>query len=173
MLKKLVITLLIAVFLINVSYGAKSKGKSSKQKKPIPTIIEADELVYFQKENKAVYKGNVVVKRGDLTIYANKMDIYMDKNGDVKKIIATGNVRIYKSPDREGRGNKAIYDKEADTIVLIGNALLKQGKNVVEGDRIIHYISKEITEVKGAKKRRVKTIIFEKEKSNKKNKKKR
>jgi lipopolysaccharide export system protein LptA len=160
MLKKFLIVLISALIFSIPTYAAK-KTSSNKEKKPIPTVIEADELTYIQKERKAIYKGNVVVKRGDVTILANRMDVYFDEEGDVIKIIAVGNVRIYKKPDREGRGDKAIYDKKRDTIELIGNAYLKQGKNVVEGERIIHYITKEITEVKGAKKRRVKTIIFE------------
>ncbi len=151
---------IVSIFLLTISLIFVSFAKSSN----IPTMIEADELIYSQKENKAIYKGNVVVKRGDLTIYANRMDVYFNKEGDIEKIVATGNVRIYKAPNREGRGEKAIYVKATDTLTLIGNAYLKQGKNIVEGEKVVYYISKEITEVKGAKKKRVKTIIFETQK---------
>jgi lipopolysaccharide export system protein LptA len=150
----------ILMLLIAMAFSLTTFAKSGS----VPTMIEADELIYSQKENKAIYKGNVVVKRGDLTIYANRMDVYFNKNGDIEKIVAIGNVRIYKAPNREGRGDKAIYVKATDTITLIGNAYLKQGKNIVEGEKVVYYISKEITEVKGAKKRRVKTIIFETQK---------
>jgi len=160
-----ILSLVLSLSLITVST---THAKKPKKEKPIPTVIEADELIYLQKENKAIYIGHVVVKRGDLTIYANKLEVYLSENGDVEKIVAIGNVRIYKAPDKEGRADKAIYSKKDDTIMLIGNALLKQGKNVVEGAKIIYYISKEVTEVKGAKKRRVKTIIFDTNKLDKK-----
>jgi len=160
-MRKYIVLILSIVLSVSLITATNTYAKKPKKEKPIPTVIEADELIYLQKENKAIYIGHVVVKRGDLTIYSNKLEVYLNDEGDVEKIIAIGNVRIYKAPDREGRADKAIYSKKDDTIMLIGNALLKQGKNVVEGAKIIYHITKEITEVKGAKKRRVKTIIFE------------
>ncbi|RUM62424.1 MAG: lipopolysaccharide transport periplasmic protein LptA, partial [Persephonella sp.] len=87
-------------------------------------------------------------------------------DGDISKIVATGNVRFYKKPDREGRGNIAIYEKKSDTITLKGkNAILKQSENIVEGELIVYHIDTEITEVKSNReKQRVKTILFPKEK---------
>ncbi|RUM58929.1 MAG: lipopolysaccharide transport periplasmic protein LptA [Persephonella sp.] len=157
-MKKVFITLLFSLILINLSFG--------ESKKVEPTIIEADELIYNQKKNEAIYRGNVIAKKGDMSLYADKMDIFLTKNGDIAKIIATGNVRFYKKPDREGKGDIAIYEKKSNTITLKGkNAILKQGDNMVEGEIIVYHLDTEITEVKSNRKnKRVKSILFPKEK---------
>jgi len=41
--------------------------------------IEADKLVYFDKEQKAVYTGNVVVIQGDSKMTCSGLTIYMEK----------------------------------------------------------------------------------------------
>ena len=159
-MKKIIFSIFLMLTVLTVSF-AENKDNNKQ-----PVVIEANELVFNQKANKAVYIGNVIAKKGDMTLYADKMEIYLDSNSDVKKIVATGNVKFYKKPDREGRGNIAIYDKNSDTLTLKGNnAVLKQGENIVEGKVIVYHISTEITEVKSNKKKqRVKTILFPKDK---------
>ncbi len=161
-MRKIVFSIFLALAFISFSFGENKQNTE-------PIVIEANELVFNQKSNKAVYTGNVIAKKGDMTLYADKMEIFLDKTGDVSKIIATGNVRFYKKPDREGRGNIAIYEKKSNTITLKGkNAILKQGENLVEGEVIIYHIDTEITEVKSNReKQRVKTILFPKEKRGK------
>jgi lipopolysaccharide export system protein LptA len=51
-------------------------GADSKQ----PVSIEADKLVYFDKEQKAVYSGNVVVIQGDTKMTCSMMTIFMEKS---------------------------------------------------------------------------------------------
>src|SRR5471030_1756013 len=50
-------------------------GADSKQ----PVSIEADKLVYFDKEQKAVYSGNVVVIQGATKLTCSTMTIHMEK----------------------------------------------------------------------------------------------
>ncbi len=158
-MRKIVFSIFLALVFISFSFGENKQNTE-------PIVIEANELVFNQKSNKAVYTGNVIAKKGDMTLYADKMEIFLDKTGDVSKIIATGNVRFYKKPDKEGRGNVVIYEKKSDTITLKGkNAILKQSENIVEGELIVYHIDTEITEVKSNReKQRVKTILFPKEK---------
>jgi lipopolysaccharide export system protein LptA len=51
-------------------------GADSKQ----PVSIEADKLVYFDKEQKAIYSGNVVVIQGDTKMTCSMMTIFMEKS---------------------------------------------------------------------------------------------
>jgi len=158
-MRKIVFSIFLALVFISFSFGENKQNTE-------PIVIEANELIFNQKSNKAVYTGNVIAKKGDMTLYADMMEIFLDKDGDISKIVATGNVRFYKKPDREGRGNIAIYEKKSDTITLKGkNAILKQSENIVEGELIVYHIDTEITEVKSNReKQRVKTILFPKEK---------
>lgn len=45
-----------------------------------PVSIEADKLVYFDKEQKAIYSGNVIVIQGDTKLTCSIMTIYMEKS---------------------------------------------------------------------------------------------
>ena len=49
-------------------------GTSSKE----PISIDADKLVYFDKEQKAVYSGNVVVIQGDTKMTCSVMTVFLD-----------------------------------------------------------------------------------------------
>ena len=44
-----------------------------------PVAIEADSLEVFDKEQKAIYSGNVVVTQGETVMKAQKMVIFYDK----------------------------------------------------------------------------------------------
>jgi lipopolysaccharide export system protein LptA len=50
-------------------------GGNSKE----PVTIEADKLVYFDKEQKAIYSGNVVIIQGDTKLTCSTMTIHMEK----------------------------------------------------------------------------------------------
>ncbi|WP_456465460.1 lipopolysaccharide transport periplasmic protein LptA [Persephonella sp.] len=127
-----------------------------------PIVIESDTLEYLKKENMVIYKGNVVVKKGDFILKSNLLRIFLDKKGQIKKILALGNVRFEKG-NRKGRSDKAEYYKDKNFLILIGNAELQQDNNIIEGDEIVYYLDTEKAEVKG-KNKRVRTIFFPEEK---------
>ncbi|NPA57889.1 MAG: lipopolysaccharide transport periplasmic protein LptA [Aquificae bacterium] len=145
----------------SLSFGAVNGGADENK----PIVIEADTLEYSKKDGFILYKGNVVVKKGDFVLRSDVLKIYLDENGDIKKIVAIGNVRFTKG-NRKGRSDRAEYYKDKNYIVLIGNARLEQDNNIIEGDEIIYYIDTEKAEVVG-KKRRVRTIFFPEEKEKK------
>src|ERR1700722_7818911 len=49
-------------------------GTSSKE----PISIDADKLVYYDKEHKAVYSGNVVIIQGDTKMTCSAMSVFLD-----------------------------------------------------------------------------------------------
>jgi lipopolysaccharide export system protein LptA len=54
--------------------GSIFPGTNSKQ----PISIDADKLVYYDKEHKAVYTGNVVVIQGDTKMTCTAMTVFLD-----------------------------------------------------------------------------------------------
>src|SRR6202046_4886204 len=50
-------------------------GTSSKE----PISIDADKLVYYDKEHKAVYSGNVVIIQGDTKMTCSTMTVLLDR----------------------------------------------------------------------------------------------
>ncbi|WP_457628276.1 lipopolysaccharide transport periplasmic protein LptA, partial [Persephonella sp.] len=113
------VILLVCALLISVSYAEK-KTQTDK-----PIVIEADTLEYDKKDQIIVYTGNVVVKKDDFTLWSDKLKIFLDQKGDIKKILAVGNVRFVKG-NRKGKSEEAEYYKDKNYIILKGNAQLQQ-----------------------------------------------
>ncbi len=137
-------------------------GGGSKE----PVNINAGKLDYYDKEQKLIYTGDVVVVQGDSTLKASVLTIYLEKSApaagaggataqtaapaapaatgvgpgqgsSVRHMDATGPVTLI-SKDQVGTGDSATYDKGEDKVYLNGNVTLSQGTNVTQGDRLIY-----------------------------------
>jgi len=168
----LVIALLLPVFL--TSAGAQSKkgearideklpkgapgfGFSTNSRAPID--ITSDTVEASQKENTVTFKGNVIAKQEDITLYANRVVVsYNPDTKKLKEIMAVGNVRIVQL-DRRATGQKASFEQDANKVTLEGEAVLREGENVIRGERIIYYVDEGRSVVEGGKGGRVTTTI--------------
>ena len=108
------------------------------------------------KAEKATYNGgltvleeNVVVKQGDTTVYADKMDIYRDatdansisgslKLGALRRIEAVGNFKFV-NPDNTVTGDEGTYFADREVFIVTGNVVLTQPNgSSVSGDRLVY-----------------------------------
>jgi len=150
--KRLLLTL---VLLLTVSLPSFSKELQGEK---LPIVVEAQKLSYDDNKKVAVYIGNVIAQRGSTLMKGDKLTIYFDKTGKfIEKIEVVGNVQI-EDPRGRGRCDRLIYYPAQEKVVLIGNAELRQDKNVIIGDRIVAYKEGRIS-VEGVK-QRVKTVIY-------------
>ncbi len=136
-------------------------GTSSKE----PVSIDADKLVYYDKERKAVYSGNVVVIQGDTKMTCSVMTVFLDRspspaanapgpapapatppaaaeggsstNSGIKRLEATGPVTVV-SKTQVATGDNATYDKAENRVQLIGHVTLSDGQNVTKGDKLTY-----------------------------------
>jgi lipopolysaccharide export system protein LptA len=127
-------------------------GTSSKE----PISIDADKLVYYDKEHKAVYSGNVVIIQGDTKMTCSTMTVLLDRaptsgaapqasNGQpspstdsgVRHLDATGPVTVV-SKTQVATGDSGSYDKAEDKVWLIGHVTLSDGQNVTKGDKLTY-----------------------------------
>jgi lipopolysaccharide export system protein LptA len=118
-------------------------GASAKD----PVDIDAGKLDYFDKEQKLVYSGGVVVVNGPSTLKASRLILLLDKqqqgqesNGGsdrVRHIDAEGPVTLV-SKDQIGTGDHGSYDRSENKVYLTGNVTLTQGDSVVKGDKLIY-----------------------------------
>ena len=124
-----------------------------------PIDITSDTVEADQKTNRITFKGNVVAKQEDTTLYANTLTITYDPNTKkLKEIVAVGNVKVVQL-DRRATGQKATFDQEKNKVVLDGEAVVREGTNVIRGERIIFYVDEERSVVEGGKGSRVSTSI--------------
>ncbi len=124
-----------------------------------PIDIDSDSVEADQKKNTFTFKGNVVAKQEDVTVYCNLLTVYYDgETKKIKEIVATGNVKIVQQ-DRRATSQKAIFYQDENKVVLEGEAVVRQGDNVIRGERVVHYIDEERSYVEPAKGGRVTTRI--------------
>ena len=130
-------------------------GASAKD----PLNIDAGKLDYFDKEQKLVYSGSVVVTNGPATLKASRIVIYLDgkmtgpdggaaTNDRVKHIDAEGPVTLV-SKGGIGAGDRASYDKADNKVYLTGNVTLTQGDNIIKGERLVYDVASGQATVQG------------------------
>ncbi|MBM4340901.1 MAG: lipopolysaccharide transport periplasmic protein LptA [Deltaproteobacteria bacterium] len=124
-----------------------------------PIEITSDSVEGDQKQNRVTFKGNVVAKQEEATLYANTVVVHYDSEmKKMKEIIATGNVRITQL-DRRATGQKVTFYQSENKIVLEGEAVIREGDNVLRGERVVYLVDEERSYVEGGKGGRVTTTI--------------
>jgi lipopolysaccharide export system protein LptA len=117
------------------------------------------------------FKGNVIAKQEETTLYANTLVIYYDQETKkLKEIVATGNVKVVRV-DQRATSKKATFSQDENKVVFDGEAVIREGENVIRGERITYYVDEERSVVEGGKGTRVNTRITPPPKEDKENKK--
>lgn len=144
--------LALALALLAAGVPALAKGRSggilpgASGKDPVD--IDAGKLDYFDKEQRLVYSGGVIVVNGPSTLKASRLTILLDKAKEgeqttgsdrVRHIDAEGPVTLV-SKDQIGVGDHASYDRGEDKIYLTGNVTLTQGDNIAKGDKLVYEV---------------------------------
>jgi len=76
----------------------------------------------------------------------------------LKEIVATGNVKVVQLA-RRATGQKVTFYENENKVVLEGDAVVREGDNVVRGERVTFYVDEERSVVEGGKGSRVSTHI--------------
>lgn len=144
------------------SVSRKASGKG-------PIHIKSNRMEAMDKNGTVVFKGNVIAVKGDLTINADRLDvIYTEKKTGskegkqrrvLKKIVATGHVKIVQGK-KVGTGQKAVYDKRAEKLVLTGDAQVWEGSNRIKGNRITLYINEDRSVVESSGSQKVEATVY-------------
>ena len=129
-------------------------GAASAQLSPDggPIQVNADRLDVFEKENRAVYVGNVDVVQSTARLQADKLTINFKTSGEGPEgglsagftspdtMVAEGDV-FYVTPDLKARGDKGIYTSDTDTVEFTGNVILSRGEDIAQGECLTLQIS--------------------------------
>ncbi len=139
--------------------AAKSQGIVGFTASRAPIDITSDTVEANQKTNTVVFKGNVVAKQEDTTLYANMVTVFYDeKTKKLKEIVATGNVKVVQL-EKRATSQKATFDQDKNKVILDGDAVVREGANVIRGERITFYVDEERSVVEPVKGGRVSTSI--------------
>ncbi len=132
----------------------------AKTQKVEPLVIEAQEFVFTGEKNVAIYKGNVKVRKGDFKLTAQEIKVFLDKDGQIKKLIAKGNVKFKMSEKISGKAQNVSIDNQSQKVILKGDAELNHKNTILTGEQIIFYIKENRVLVYGGKGKKVRTIII-------------
>jgi lipopolysaccharide export system protein LptA len=144
----------------------KGEGRKPALDKPFgltssraPIDIVSDTVEANQKRNIVTFKGNVIAKQENIVLQANLLEIHYDSESKgIKLVVATGNVKIVQL-ERRATSQKATFHQDENKVVLEGEATVREGENVIRGERVIYYIDEERSVVEGGKGGRVNTTI--------------
>ncbi len=139
--------------LLLAPFGAQAEEDSSPigfQTDPdAPIEIEADTLEVEQNAQTATFIGNVVAVQGGIRLrsdrlivtYAEKSDSgSSDEDGtggtEITRIDAKSNVHVMSEDDQSASGDWALYMVADETITMGDTVVLRQGENVIRGQRL-------------------------------------
>jgi lipopolysaccharide export system protein LptA len=136
-------------------------GDFSLTSRKEPIEITSDRLDFDYKGRRTVFRGNVEVVQGDVHLQSDTLTVDYSQVGDkqeIRAVNADGHVTITQGP-KKATGTHAVFDQASRTVVLTGNAVLEEGSNQVNGDKIVVHPDESRMEVIGEN-RRVKVVLF-------------
>jgi len=142
--------------------GQTRKGEMRGSDQPLR--ITSQQLEADNKNMVIIFRGNVVAKQGEMTIYADVAQVYYDKSEDgneVREIVATGNVKIQEG-DRLATGQKAVFVNPEQKIILTGQPKVWQGKDMVRGEKIIVLLGEDKSFIEGGPNQQVEVVFYPK-----------
>jgi len=152
--------------------GESKTGAIDNKTNDDPIQITADQLISNNEKKYAEFIGNVRATQADFVITSDKLRIYYqgdllnkesksNQNDDMlKKIVATGNVKITSS-QYDAESDRIEYDTASMTITMTGeNSKVISGKNSISGSKIILFRREGRVKVLGSQKKRVEAKFY-------------
>jgi lipopolysaccharide export system protein LptA len=151
-----VISLCFLLFTIHYSLLTPVFAQDAKQTsaKKEPTVITSQTLTADNKAKTALFEGSVVAKKGEMTLFADKMLVYYAEekgSSNIKKIDAEGNVKLIKG-ERVVTSKFATYFAEPEEhIIFTGEPRASEGENVVTGTKMTYFMKDDRSIVDNSK----------------------
>ncbi len=101
-----------------------------------PLEYRGDRMQVFSKPNRALLRGSVVIRRGDLLVCCESFEGLADADWGWERFVCTENV-VAQRGDETMWADKAEFILETSDLILTGRPLLQRGKSTLEGSRII------------------------------------
>ena len=121
-----------------------------------PIMTSSDQMTVDNELSQAELIGNVEIVQGDLLLYADYVRItYSKGQSKINALFARDNVILISGEDR-ATAYEADYNLKRGTIVMTGNALVRQDGNTVSADRAEFDIDSGAASMSG----RVKSVLI-------------
>lgn len=111
-----------------------------------PVEVTADTFTVDQAKSEALFSGNVVVRRSDLTVWADRVLVTFGEGGleNIRHIVATGRVRL-KTSDQDATGDRATFDPNSQVLHLTGNVTVVSAAGTLNGPELVVNLAEKTT----------------------------
>jgi lipopolysaccharide export system protein LptA len=169
----ILVLMVILMCLVLVS-GIVHAEKKLDMDKNQPIHIQSDRLDAYQEKRVVIFSGNAIATQGDRTIQADQLHVYYKdspdgaekkdaKNvgaaGDLERLEAHGRVNITET-NRIVTGDHAVFYQDLQKIEMTGNAMMREGKNMIKGGKITVYLKEDRGVVESSESKRVTATIY-------------
>jgi lipopolysaccharide export system protein LptA len=144
------------------------------QNRDQPVKIDAATLEVRDKNKTATFSGNVQVVQGDTTLRCRTLAVFYDSDNGatgsagntgstmtsarpgpggqsrIRRLEAKGGVTVIQK-DQTATGETGIFDMASNTVTLSGNVVVKQGENILRGDRLVVDLTSGAAKVESGK----------------------
>lgn len=166
----------ILVFAGTVGEAAVTNAPKGASEQPVSTTVVSQKMTFKNQESQAVFDGAVVLTRGTLVVYSDRMVVSFREqeaagnglkqvgetgkgavpakgpdtvsNRAVTQIEATGRVKIERDAGN-ATCQKAVYYRDEDKLVLTGDPVAWDKGTRVSGKRITLFLAEDRTVVEG------------------------
>ena len=154
--------------------GALGETKTNARiEKDQPIQIVSDRMEAFNEKRMVVFSGNAVATQGARIIRADRLSLYyredrkasgrspatVEGTGNLERVEAKGHVTITEG-ERVVTGDEAVFEQDAQKITMTGDAVLREGANVIRGGRIVVFLNENRGVVDSGDNRRVTATIY-------------
>jgi lipopolysaccharide export system protein LptA len=167
--------ILIGVIFISwCNLFAKEPGDKKKIDGNQSIQIVSDRLDAYSEKKMVVFSGNAVATQSGRVIKSDQLVVHYreepgkkskdapktrDDMGALEKIEAKGHVTVTQG-ERIVTGDYAVFLHDSQKIVMTGNAVMREGRNVVRGEKITVFLDEDRGIVESSENKRVKAIIY-------------
>ena len=138
-MRPLLILALVAVAAPAASQGSLGQSALARHNTRAPIDIDAARIEVRDRENQAIFSGNVKVRQAAMTLEAGQLRAFYERGQgadlQILRIDAEGGVTMV-SPSERVRGSYGVYDVEDRQLTMIGNVVLTRGDSVLRGQRL-------------------------------------
>lgn len=149
--------------------GVPNALQGFSQNKDEPVRIDAATLEVRDKDKVATFSGNVQVTQGDTVMKCKTLVVFYDQeatanaNGNtnmqaaqpgpagqqqIRRLEAKGGVTVTQK-DQTAIGDNGVFDAKSNTVTLNGNVVIKQGPQVMKGQRLVVDLTTGLSHVEG------------------------
>ncbi|PLX42126.1 MAG: hypothetical protein C0609_10375 [Deltaproteobacteria bacterium] len=104
-----------------------------------PISVDAEKMELFGLDNIVLFTGSVTAVRGEMSIASERLEVRSDDNGNIKAILALGDVRMRMS-EMAAVAGRAQYDLMEGVVELTEDPRVWRGRDAVGGERITIHI---------------------------------